>query len=165
MKVITITNRNIKEICGKMKKFFYNNNKTGFISWHNFSCGFKHISPMIELDGSMIRVEHTYPAPRSITLSRNNKIISVSLTATDAFGLKEGDKIAFCGNRIITRQNWGFIFGKEKQYLYTVFQVLPMEKEKQNRLHTNAENEAAEYEEEYYKELEEEYKNSSRRYA
>lgn len=155
MKIITITEENIKSVYGKLRKFFYNNNHTGFEEWHNFDCGFKkHISPMIYIGKDKIRNVLKYPSPNAIEYRHKGTIpgisysyISLILTATDRDSLHIGDKIAFCGNRIIyrTKCTWG-----DHEYIYTTFQVLPMEESKQHQMKLWAEREEEMYEAEYY---------------
>ena len=132
MKAITITEKNMKSVYGKLKKFFYNNNQTGFEEWHNFDCGFKkHISPIIQIGENKIRNVLKYPSPNAIEYRHKGTVpgigysyISLMLTATNRDSLHIEDKIAFCGNRIIYRTKccWG-----DHKYIYTTFQVLPME--------------------------------------
>lgn len=155
MRTITITERNIKSVYGRLKKFFYNNNHTGFVEWHNFDCGFKkHISPIIYIGKDKIRNVHQYPSPNAVKYRHKGTMpgisysyISLMLTAADGDSLHIGDKIAFCGNRVIyrTKCNWG-----DHNYIYTVFQVLQMEENKQNQMKLWAEREEAIYEADYY---------------
>lgn len=157
-KVITITENNIKEVYGRLRKFFYNNNETGFEGWHNFDCGFKkHINRNIYINGKKVPTCIMYPAPDEIELilkrDENNyynlDFIRISLTATDSFSLQYGDKIAFCGNRIILRTK---CFFSGYKYIYSVYQVNPMPKERQYRMKRNAELEYEAWEENYCRE-------------
>lgn len=155
MRAITITERNIKSVYGRLKKFFYNNNHTGFEEWHNFDCGFKkHISPIIYIGKDKIRNVHKYPSPNAVKYRYKGTVpgisysyISLMLTAADGDSLHIGGKIAFCGNRVIyrTKCNWG-----DHNYIYTVFQVLQMEENKQNQMKLWAEIEEAIYKADYY---------------
>lgn len=151
MRVITITESNIKTIYGRLRKFFYNNNHTGFEEWHNFDCGFKkHISPIIYIGKDKIRNVNEYSSPDAVEFikdgTRGSSII-LRLTATNGDRLKCGDKIAFCGNRIIYRTKC--FFGCYK-YIYTVFQVLPMTLQDQYDKRIRAERGAANYQDDYY---------------
>lgn len=145
----------MKSVYGKLKKFFYNNNQTGFEEWHNFDCGFKkHISPIIQIGENKIRNVLKYPSPNAIEYRHkgtvpgiNYSYISLMLTATDGDSLHIGDKIAFCGNRIIYRTKW--IWGNH-EYIYTTFQVLPMDKTKQRQMKYWAERKEEIYEAGYY---------------
>lgn len=136
MRSITITEKNINEICGRLRKFFYNNNKTGFETWHNFDCGFKkRIDPNIEIAGEKIRNIISYPAPLSISLETSlfgSKHIIIHYTAEDSESLQIGDKIAFCGNRIMMRQKWCL---SDYKYVYSVYQVKPMDLKQQKKTH------------------------------
>lgn len=133
MRVITITEKNIKSVYGRLKKFFYNNNHTGFEEWHNFDCGFKrHISPIIHIGKNKVRNIHKYPSPDAIKYNHKGTVpgivhsyVLLILTAVNRDALHIGDKISFCGNRIIYRTESSL--GNCK-YIYTVFQVLPMKK-------------------------------------
>lgn len=155
MRVITITEKNMKDIYGRLKKFFYNNNKTGFEEWHNFDYGFKkHISSEIYIGEDKIRNVLTYPSPNSIEYNPKGTVpgisydfISLHLTASDGDSLRCGDKIAFCGNRIIyrTKCSWG-----SYKYIYSVFQVLPMNKAEQDAKRLWAEKEMEMFESDYY---------------
>lgn len=155
MRVITITEKNMKSVYGRLRKFFYNKNHTGFEEWHNFDCGFKkHISPLIYIGKDKIRNVLKYPSPDVVEYNPKGTVagigysyISLRLTASDGGSLHTGDKIAFCGNRIICRTK-GF-FGGYK-YIYTVFQVLPMVQSTQNKMKAWAEQEAAMYKADYY---------------
>lgn len=128
MKVFTITKENIKDIYGRLHKFFYNKNKTGFIVWHNFDCGFKkRIRPVICLSCPnskgvfKYRTMIKYPAPTMLQLVENERI-RLLITTGESDSLKIGDKIAFCSNRIIYRTEctWD---KKRHKYIYSVFQV------------------------------------------
>lgn len=155
MKVITISEKNMKSVCGRLRKFFYNKNHTGFEEWHNFDCGFKkHISPLIYIGKDKIRNVLKYPSPDAVEYNPKGTVLGIGysyillrLTASDGDSLRTGDKIAFCGNRIIyrTKCSWG-----KHKYIYTVFQVLPMEERKQNQIKAWAEQEEAMYEADYY---------------
>ena len=150
MKVITITEKNIKEVYGRLKKFFYNNNHSGFEEWHNFDCGFKkHISPLLHIGKDKIRNVNNYPSPDAIEYNQKGtgSYIILRLTATDGDSLHIGDKIAFLGNKIIYRTK-GFFAGHK--YIYTVFQAASMSDEEQNKKKLWAEMEAASFEADYY---------------
>lgn len=147
MKVITITDENIKSVYGRLKKFFYNKNRTGFEEWHNFDCGFKkHISPYLDylyIKEKKTRVVNRYPSPNSVTYEKKGTVpgisydyILINLDAGHSIGFCAGDKIAFCGNRIITRTDcfWGY-----HKYIYAVFQATPIGKKEQKRMHDEAE--------------------------
>ena len=125
MKTITLTEDNIKQVYGRLRKFFFNKNGTSFESWHNFDCGFKkHISPYIMIAGSKTRIVHVYPTPDSVEfIDKNGGMIIIRLTEDEAASLEVGDKIAFYGNRITYRQKW--IHGSH-DYIYSTFQVLPI---------------------------------------
>ena len=136
MKVIIITENNIKEVYGRLKKFFYNNNTTGFEGWYNYDCGFKkHISPKIYIDDGRKTINiNRYPSPDNIRIEFDDtcsRYITLNLTPISACVLCYGDKIAFCGNRIIFRTKcfWG-----NNKYLYSVFQVLPMKSDEQEEI-------------------------------
>lgn len=133
MKVITITEDNIKDVYGRLRKFFYNNSKTGFECWHNFDCGFKkHISRYVEIKNRKVRICNLYPAPIEIKLHEKCMYIAFNLTATDGDGVQIGDKIAFCGNRIIIRKKW--FLPHDHNYVYTVYQAYPMDQHKQKSM-------------------------------
>lgn len=123
MKVITVTEKNIKDVYARMKKFFYNKNYTGFTSCHNFDCGFKkRISKYIEIDGEKISVERQYLAPLKMFLE--NDTIYINLNVIDGCHLTCGDKIAFLGNRIMFRNTWRLM---GSNYVYHVFQATPVD--------------------------------------
>lgn len=155
MKVITITENNMRDVYGRLKKFFYNNNRTGFEEWHNFDCGFKkHISPEIYIGEDRIRNVNTYPSPNAIKYQEtgtvagiNYSYIVLNFTASEGDSLRCGDKIAFCGNRIIYRTKcvWG-----DYNYIYSVFQALPMSKTEQDNKRLWAEREMKMFESDYY---------------
>lgn len=156
MRVITITENNIKDVYGRLMKFFYNRNHTGFLSWHNFDCGFKkHINPKIDLDGSKVETFHEYPSPDEVELAERGEFSYIVMRLMPGHGISIscGDKIAFCGNRIIFRTKFSF----DHNYLYQVFQVLPMDEEEQySKKEWAAMEEEAyerEYEREYYEDL------------
>lgn len=155
MKALLITENNMKEVYGRLRRFFYNNNNTGFEEWHNFDCGFKkHISPMIYIDNNRIRNIHKYPSPDVVEYKKKGAVIGIGysyilirLTATDVTSLQCGDKIAFCSNKIIyrTKCTWG-----DYKYVYSVFQVLPMSKTEQEAKKLWAERESGIFEDDYY---------------
>lgn len=159
-RAITITKANINSIYGRMKKFFYNNNNTGFTSWHNFNCGFKRVNPIVEISGDKMRLERTYPAPLKVALSKNYEKqpeISVTLTAADGFVLGIGDKVAFCGNRIIIRDEFYNGFRKPIDYCYMVYQAFPMSIEEQDMKQEMIREEEDAYWDAYEDDLEDEY--------
>lgn len=134
MKVITITKDNISEMYSRLKKFFYNKNRTGFEEWHNFDCGFKkHINRYITLDGVKEEICNYFPSPESVELiEKGNTWIRIVFTANNIDMLEVGDKIAFLSNRIITKKKWHIAsLGKN---IYTVYQVKPMSEEQQSRI-------------------------------
>lgn len=132
MKVITITENNMKEIYGRLNKFFHNNNATGFEEWHNVNCGFKrHISRDMYVDGRKINISARFPAP-DIRIDQKSPSIIMEFTVLKVESLNLGDRIAFCGNRIIlcTKET----FFDEKLNCYTVYQALPMTQEAQEKM-------------------------------
>ncbi len=153
MKAIVITPNNIKDVYGRLRKFFYNKNKTGFESWHNFNCGFKkHISRYITISDDdypkeeKYKISIMYPAPEEIELCNYHKeyvifdekrdsvpYIRMRITATDCTVFDVGNKIAFCGNRIIHKSK---LFD---EYVYQVYQATPMSDHEQNILKECAE--------------------------
>lgn len=161
MKAIVITKNNIKDVYGRLRKFFYNKNKTGFESWHNFNCGFKkHISRYITITirddeyskEEKCKISIMYPAPEEIELCNYRKeyiicgekrdsvpYIRMHITATDSTRFDVGDKIAFCGNRIIHKSK---LFD---DYVYQVYQATPMSEHEQNILKECAKRESQFY--------------------
>lgn len=148
MKVFTVTDDNINYIFGRVVKFFYNNHETGFESWHSFDCGFKkHIPRKILIDGKKVSTGIHYPKPLKISAYSRGRVtpggndilesIIINLTATDNDSIHIGDKIAFMGNRIILRQKW--LFTKDNNWIYTVYQVKPMRHDAQIAMHEYAE--------------------------
>lgn len=153
MKAIVITPDNIKAVYGRLRKFFYNKNKTGFESWHNFNCGFKkHISRYVTIRGDeylkeeKCRISIMYPAPEEIDLLNYHKeyiihgkifdsvpCIRMRITATDCTLFEVGDKVAFCGNRIIHKSK---LFD---EWAYQVYQATPMSEHEQFILKDSAE--------------------------
>lgn len=136
MKVITVTKSNIRDIYGRLKKFYNNNNNTGFVEWHNFDCGFKkHINPYIVIGGQKVRVENKYTSYADVELdkSQGEIFIRIKLGPGEAGLVKIGDKIAFLGNRYIHREKSNYrIWGHN--YIYSTYQVLPMDSKEQYRL-------------------------------
>lgn len=137
MKVITINDSNIKDVFGRLKKFFYNKNHTGFESWHNFDCGFKkkHINRYITLKDDKEYKCYTgniYPSPLLVSLGcfHDEYYISIKLDYENILHLDIGDKICFLSNRIIVRTK-SFINHK---YVYETIQALPMTPEKNKSL-------------------------------
>lgn len=150
MKVFIVTENNIKEIYGRVYKFFYNRNKTGFACWHTFDCGFKKkISRYIALDTQKKDTDtyYKYPSPLEVKLNDEQNRIIIYLTATDSFSIKPGDKIAFLGNRIIHKEKW-IIRGYD--FVYTVYQVLPMNDHEQKSIHLAHERMDAVYRNDFY---------------
>lgn len=133
MKVITITENNIKEIYGRLNKFFHNNNATGFEEWHNVNCGFKrHISRDMYIDGrKILNMSAKFPAP-DIRIDQKDLTIVVEFTALKSENIQIGDRIAFCGNHIILCTQETFF--DEKKIFYTVYQALSMTQEAQEKM-------------------------------
>lgn len=134
MKAITITKDNIGEVYSRIKKFFYNKNRTGFEEWHNFDCGFKrHINRYITLDGIKKEICNYFPSPELIELvGKGNTWIRIVFTPNSIDTLEVGDKVAFLGNRIIIKQKWGITpAGKN---IYIVYQAKSMSEEQQSRI-------------------------------
>lgn len=159
MKRITISEANIKDIYTRIRRFFYNNNRTGFTSWHNFDCGFKkRINKYININGEKVDTSQNYPMPLEVTLDKNK--IYITMTAGSGTRLSIGDEIAFLSNRIILKQKWDFSLNKTEEYIYTVFQAKPMHETTQKMLHQKAEEEEAAYMKAYYEDYNEEYEYS-----
>lgn len=126
MKVITVTEKNIKEVYGRLNKFFNNRNKNGYVEWHNFDCGFKkRINPYIFIDGQKIRTDNIYTSYAHVEMDtmHGRTFIRMKLSYTDAGIIEVGDKIAFLGNRFIHREK--FTLSKHK-YIYSTYQMIPM---------------------------------------
>lgn len=159
---ILVTENNINEIYGRLKKFFYNKNNSGFITWHNYDCaGFKgKIKKTIDLSDSMlkhdyVKIEREFPAPLNIALKTKNPdeciyktYILCSLDANHGLAIYLGDRISFRGNKIIIRGHALSIFDNKK-YLYSVYQMIPMSKKVQDEMHDKAEYEKQLYDEEF----------------
>lgn len=141
MQAITITEKNIRQIYGRIRKFFYNRHSTGFDEWHNFDCGFKkHISPNLLIEGKKTRVVNHYPAPEEIEfVDANGGRIIIRLTEMDGDMLECGDRIAFYGNRIIHQKKW---IWSDMNYIYTTYQVAQMDKNTQEQIKMHAKLEA-----------------------
>lgn len=143
IKVITVTDNNIRDVYGRIKKLFNNRNRTGYIEWHNFNCGFKkRINPYIEIDGGKVRTDNKYTSSVEVEMDREHRTsrgkdayaayIRVKLGPGCADIIQIGDRVAFRGNHLIVREPWDFIM--EAGYIYTVYQAIPMSLEEQEEL-------------------------------
>lgn len=141
MKTIIVTKQNIKEVYGRLRKFYNNKNSNGIIEWHNFDCGFKkHISPYINIGGKQVRVENKYSGNVKLRLEGMDKsepYIIIGFSATDTGVVKVGDKLAFLGNRYIHREDW--VFKHEYSYIYSTYQLVKMSYEEKASLDYQAE--------------------------
>lgn len=160
MKAIRITENNIKEVYGRLRKFFYNNNRTGFIFWDNLDCGFKkHIKSFrstksyrstIKDYNFEIPIYSKLPSPDSVDFVQNNEQpemnhIFIRFTDMEFEYLEIGDKIAFCSNKIIIKSEW-----LEKRVMYKVYQATPMTDEEQHNLKVLAKQEHEFYKNDFY---------------
>lgn len=116
----------MKDICRRLRKFFYSKKCTEFVEWHDFDCGFKNISSQ-RIEKDKIRNIHKYYFPDAVDYKEKGTVPSIGysyillkLTASAGDSLQCGDKIAFCGNRIIYRRKWAL---KDYKYIYTVFEA------------------------------------------
>lgn len=145
MKIIKITEKNLEQIYGTMKKFFYNKNKTGFTSWHNYDCGFKHIKKTVkDKELGKISTEHIYPAPRLFELDKKMKLIRIHLISGEGFCIRIGDEVALMSGKIIIKTKEVFL--PNYHYCYEVFQAKKLTvndeknintREKINQIETN----------------------------
>ena len=125
MKNFTITETNLSEVYGLLRKFFYNNKGTGFVAWHNFDCGLKNVkSSFVARDKTLITTKQKYHAPISIELDKKMKLIRIHLIVGEGFCIDIGDKVCFLSGKLIIRTEEYFI--PEHNYCYQVFQVLPL---------------------------------------
>ena len=118
MKGITITKENLNYVLGRLNKFFFNNNHTGFSVWYNCNCGSKkHIEPQL---GNI-----DYRKAESISVDFNS--VTIWLSGYDPYNFNIGDKIDFRNNKIIHKAEWFFNNQPTRRFIYTVFQVKPEE--------------------------------------
>ena len=126
MKAITVTEKNIKSINGRLKRFFKHGD---FMVWHNFDCGMKkHISRYIDINipGHYEKhVDTMYPY-RGITVHErvySDKITTlyIEMNYDEGFRIKPGMKVAFLGNRVIIRSDF---LSSIHKYCYQCFQIL-----------------------------------------
>lgn len=125
MRVITVNNKNITSVYGKLKKFFCNKNHTRFEAFHNFNCGFHHISPMPEDYPGEADIIREYPCTmpsevilRPCYLDKNKMIIVVS---SCSIIIEEGNQIVLSGDRLIIKSGWFY----EDVHMYTVVTKKP----------------------------------------
>lgn len=133
----TVTLGNIDSVCGRMKKFFWNNNETGFETWHNFDCGWRNIKPYCE------RRLIAPPTKIEIDSMFEDTFIRVALSATSTFIVKVGERINFSSNKIIIQSKWNIT---SYSYVYSIYQCAKMSKKQKDGYYREAENEALMFE-------------------
>ncbi len=116
MKGIVISENNIEAICGRLKKFFMNNEY--FLRWSAFDCGSrKKVKREIITKIHHIYDVHTnyFDKPRIFIMFNNSSGDYLSI----------GDKIQFSGNKITIKEEFGLgLFGKNSpKFVYTVYQI------------------------------------------
>ena len=131
MKVITVNEKNIKEVSAKVQKFFNGRNIT---HWYNYDGGMRPRIPRIAsksvmcLDwggGDVVRVPK-YDTTRMFdnvtctTIGKEHAV--VHLDRYNGFVITKGMRIAFLGNRIITGNNYSITFGKPV-WEYNCYQI------------------------------------------
>lgn len=127
MKPIIVTEGNLQYIYGRVRKFFYNRNRTGFSKWSSFDCGFKKNLRSFSKNGM------DFISPKFVKIDSHKDIpgisdkpfILIKLVPNAEFAIRIGNRVAFCGNRIIVQNNHCYPF--EHNFEYEVFQVLPVE--------------------------------------
>lgn len=127
MKGIVLTERNINQIHGILKRFFFNNASSGFSVYKSLDSGKKRVRRLSYLFGEGIDTAISYPAPLSVVLEDNR--ITAYFGAID-FTIALGDKISFKSNRIIVKTK-GYVdayTGRDRN-LYTVFCMKYMSEE------------------------------------
>lgn len=141
MKIITVNEKNITSVYGKVKNFFQNKNHTGFEAFHNYDCGFHKVKPMEDVKNPI----REYPDVLEVKLLKflDKWKIDIKLTAMSMITIQDGDKIAFLGNRIIHKDGDNFPL---KRYQYTVFTQKEMSMETCQKLHKDAYKERMAYE-------------------
>lgn len=117
MKVITITDKNINSVYGRLKKFF--SGRYEFQEWHNFNCGFKkRISNKIEINHHRIPIVHNYKSIQAVEM--NNFGICIRINESCGELLQIGDRVAFLGNRVTLARHEYFLGN-----IYTTYQATP----------------------------------------
>lgn len=111
MKKIVLTKNNINMVCGMLKKFFYNESN-GFVSYHNFNCGFRNIKPYsgIELNEGVDSIEI------------DNDFIRITFQKGVSGSVYHlGTVFMFKGNEIIIKKNWNST--EDYKYIYEVYRM------------------------------------------
>lgn len=118
-----VTEQNIKSIYGRVRKFFYNRNSTGFVNWHNLDCGWKNIKQYQDEDFGGEFEKDIIPAPQKIEFEdkMGEPFIRINFSAGEGSLIQIGDVISFRSNKLITKCKW--ILHDGYNYIYTVFQV------------------------------------------
>jgi len=114
-----VTEKNIHVIYGKLKRFFYNKNDTGFIMYHNFDCGWKNIKPY--------HIKQKIIKPDYVELDKinNTRFIRITLqNGVSGFAIELGDRIQFFGNKIIFQSKCKHFGGND--YSYEVFEQVEL---------------------------------------
>lgn len=118
MKTIKLTEKNIGMVLGRLKRFF-NNHKYGYLTFHNFDCGYKNIKPYagIQKDITVDILEIDYDE-----FNNNKPYIRVNFQKSvsgTVFYL--GTRFIFKGNEIVTQQKWHSYF--KENYIYSVYRL------------------------------------------
>lgn len=117
MKGIVITEKNYRQVAGRLKKFFAHKN---FIVWHTFNGGmrprFNHhfYSQFIH---SVIDTKREY---YDVQVMYNNKYLCIYLNYDQAFIIDYGDEILFLGSRIVIKSHEHV----PDRYVYETFQII-----------------------------------------
>lgn len=119
--MIEITEKNYKQIFGRVKKFF--KGYKAFETWSSYDCGgHKRIPHTFKMDG---KVYDTKISIQQVTIYDKTDFVGVqyfsdSLECGNYYFLEIGDEISFNGNRItVKKKDYG-----EFHYRYTTFQSI-----------------------------------------
>ena len=137
MNKVVLTEKNMPMVCGELRKFFWNNNKTGFTNRHNFDCGWG-VRNYHGMSDSLIA------PPENIRFLNHDgdPIIAIGLDKCNGLALSVGDIVRFYGNKIIMRHPWVRITENEPHFLYEVYQAAPMSIAEQQKYYDSKEDEA-----------------------
>lgn len=108
MKGIIITERNYRQVAGRLKKFFKHKR---YSVWSDWNCGMKK---------RIQKNECGYIPPinfSQVNVTCNNNLFIINLSDKISIPILWYDEILFLGNRIIIKKLEGYIYGIDYAYI------------------------------------------------
>ena len=116
MKGIVITEKNYRQVAGRLKKFFAHKN---FIVWHTFNGGMRSRFNCKIYFPHIINTKREYY--NVSILDTIDGLPIIKFNELESFYVSYGDEILFLGSRIVIKSYGGY---SGNMYIYETFQII-----------------------------------------